>query len=367
MWDFLGQASLLPRWAKWLALVLLAATITPGLQAMHLPASQLLGPMLAGILVGVFAGGIRLPRLWHVGAQSIVGCLIATLVTPGIIVAFVHDWPVIMAAVVATLLASGALGWLMMSWRVLPGTTAIWGAAPGGAAAMVVMAEAFGADIRLVALMQYMRVAGVAVTAALLAHWLAGGLPASVPVPPMFPAIEPLAFASTLVLAALGGFIGRRFRVPAGPLLLPLVFGAVLHGAGLVDLQIPRWLITLCYAVIGCSIGLGFTRPVLVLAAAALPRIIFTTVVLIGFCGLVSLVLMWELNIDALTAFLAMSPGGLDSIAAIGAASHVDMSFVMALQTARLILVILIAPPLARFLSDRFHRSAQGFSPAAGD
>src|SRR4030095_4290218 len=37
-------------------------------------------------------------------------------------------------------------------------------------------------------------------------------------------------------------------------------------------------------------------------------------------------------GIDPLTAYLATSPGGMDSVAIIGAASKADLSFVMALQ-----------------------------------
>ena len=52
-----------------------------------------------------------------------------------------------------------------------------------------------------------------------------------------------------------------------------------------------------------------------------------------------------------LTAYLAASPGGADAVAIIAASSRVDMSFVMAMQVARLILVILIGPSLARLLA----------------
>ncbi|MCG5475086.1 MAG: AbrB family transcriptional regulator, partial [Sinorhizobium fredii] len=58
-------------------------------------------------------------------------------------------------------------------------------------------------------------------------------------------------------------------------------------------------------------------------------------------------------GIDPLTAYLATSPGGLDSIAVIAASSDVDLPFVMALQTARLLIITLIGPVLARFVADR--------------
>ena len=43
----------------------------------------------------------------------------------------------------------------------------------------------------------------------------------------------------------------------------------------------------------------------------------------------------------------------MDSVAIIGAASNVDLSFVMALQTLRLVIVLIVGPPLARFIAQR--------------
>ena len=61
-----------------------------------------------------------------------------------------RSWPLFVLAVGSVVVASVVLGWLMARWRLLPGTTAVWGSFPGAATAMVLMAEAFGADARLV-------------------------------------------------------------------------------------------------------------------------------------------------------------------------------------------------------------------------
>ncbi|MGB5799326.1 MAG: AbrB family transcriptional regulator, partial [Mesorhizobium sp.] len=48
----------------------------------------------------------------------------------------------------------------------------------------------------------------------------------------------------------------------------------------------------------------------------------------------------------------ATSPGGMDSIAIIAAATNnVDISFVMALQTVRFMIVLLLGPSLARLMA----------------
>jgi membrane AbrB-like protein len=76
-----------------------------------------------------------------------------------------------------------------------------------------------------------------------------------------------------------------------------------------------------------------------------------------GVCAVLAFVLVQVAGIDPLTAYLATSPGGMDSVAIIAASSsNVDMSFVMALQGVRLVIVLLAGPPLARFVAQRMTR-----------
>ncbi len=87
-------------------------------------------------------------------------------------------------------------------------------------------------------------------------------------------------------------------------------------------------------------------------AFRALPQIILSIVLLIGFCGGLAWLLAEHFHLDPLTAYLATSPGGMDTIAVIAATSqNVDLEFVMALQTVRLFLVIFLGPVLARLFA----------------
>ena len=55
---------------------------------------------------------------------------------------------------------------------------------------------------------------------------------------------------------------------------------------------------------------------------------------------------------DPLTAYLATSPGGMDSIAIIAAASRdVNLSFIMALQMARFLFVLFFGPAVSRLVA----------------
>ena len=312
-----------------------------------LPAAFFLGPMAAGVIMGVNGASIRVPRLPYIGAQAIMGAFIASAITPSILHSFFQEWPIILAVVFAIIAASSFLGWIMSRWRVMPGTTSVWGSSPGAAAAMVIMAAEFGADARLVAFMQYFRVACVAGLASVIAAvWTHTAGPTH-PATEWFPAVHREAFAGTLLLAGGCALAGRLFRIPSGPMLITLLFGSMLNLSGAIDIELPKWLLAGTYTLLGWSVGLHFTPAILTHAVRAIPKILLSVTLLIAFCGGLAFVLTRTLGIDALTAYLATSPGGMDSIAIIAASTHVDMPFVMALQTIRFLIIVMVGPHLA--------------------
>lgn len=338
------------RGLQWTVLVALSAALVLVMELAGLPAALLMGPMAAGIALGTNAAGIRAGGPAFAGAQAIIGCLIAQAIDPQIIGTFVHTWPLFLPLIIAVLAASSFLGWMMSRWSNLPGTTAVWGSSPGAATAMMLMAQAFGADARLVAFMQYLRVVFVAVSAALAAHFWLGVSAAAQPVA-WFPPVHWPSFAATLALAGLGGWVGVKLRLPAGAFLVPMAAGAVLHVTGVLNLELPQWLLAVSYAFVGWNIGLRFTRRIIAHASRALPQIVLSILLLLGFCGALAYLLSKVTGIDPLTAYLAMSPGGMDSIAIIAAAARVDLPFVMTLQTVRFVIVMLLGPPLARVVA----------------
>ena len=335
-----------------LALSVLLAAV---LEFARLPAALLVGPMLVAIFAGVNGATIRPPRYVFIAAQAVVGCLIAASIEPEIFASFLSDWPLFLGIVLATLTASSLLGYIISRWKVLPGTTAVWGSTPGAASAMVLMADAFGADARLVAFMQYLQgdlrlFGGGRHRPAVGRHVRRRGAGDGLVSADRAGRTLPRRSASRPPVP----LIGRAVRLPAGTFLGPMILGAALHLGGYVTLQLPQWLLAASYAVVGWSIGLNFTRTILSHAARALPQIIASIVALIAFCAALGFAMSRALGIDPLTAYLATSPGGMDSVAIIAAASdNVNLSFVMALQTARFMIVLIAGPPLARLIAKR--------------
>jgi len=158
--------------------------------------------------------------------------------------------------------------------------------------------------------------------------------------------------ALVLVLAALGQQLARVVRLQAWALLGPMILLSALHAAGWLSIDLPRRLLAAAYALLGWHVGLGFRRDALLHAGRVLPVVVAAALCLMGLCGVLAWCLTRLAHTDTLTAYLATSPGGLDSVAIIAASTpQVDLPFVLALQAVRLLFVICLAPLITRLVA----------------
>ncbi len=336
------------QWAALLAASLILAELA---HQTGFPAAYLLGPMLCGAGFSLTGVGLRVGRPVLSFSQGIIGCLVARSVTTDILGSIAHDWRAILLVISTTVLAGGLVGWVLVKLGTLPGVTAAWGSSPGAASAMIVMSGDFGADVRLVAFMQYLRVLLVVLTASVVSRWLLGDSAAIAVDAAKAAPLSVVAFCETMAIAVGGAMVGRLLKVPAGALLLPMVVGAALRAAGLVEIALPPWLLHIAYLAVGWYVGLSFDRQILGHALKAAPTLLLSTLALIGLCAVSAWLLTRLMGIDPLTAYLATSPGGLDSVAVIATSSRANVPFVLAMQTMRLFIVILTGPPIAKLIS----------------
>ena len=341
-----------PPLLQWSVLLLLSLLISLLWGAMGLPAALLLGPMLGGVVFGVNGVRLGVPRWPYTGAQGVIGAMVTMAITPAIVTTLGSHVLLFAVVMAATLIGAAAIGWLISRSGLIPGGTAVYGTSPGAASAMVLLGEAEGADTQLVAFMQYSRVLLVALAAALVAHWWAGGVTAHPPAAAAWAVpVHWGKLALVLVLIAVGQQLARLLRLPAWELLGPMLLLSVLHAGGWLTVELPRWLLAAAYALVGWHIGLGFRREALRHAGRALPVVLAAALCLMGLCGALAWCLMQLAHVDALTAYLATSPGGMDSVAIIAASTpRVDLPFVLALQAVRLLFVIALAPFITRLV-----------------
>ncbi|CAK7060219.1 MAG: hypothetical protein DELT_01400 [Desulfovibrio sp.] len=335
-------------WAVLLALTLVVFAVC---EAVHLPASPLLAGIAGGAFLALRDAGLRMPKPFFQLCQSILGLMISTSFTVDVLYGMRDNWFLTILIVVSVIIF-GLIGGLALTVRQwLPGTTGIWGISPGGATAMILMSEANGGDMRLVAIMQYLRVVIVSFIAVGVARFLGADLPAEAKtftLTTFFPPTDYLNLALTLAVAVACCFTAYLFRSSIAGFLLAMLVGAVVQNAGIVTIELPGWLLTIAFMTIGWNIGLSFNRAVFLYACKAMPKILAAIFFMVGSAGVLAAALVVVWDIDPLTAYLATSPGGADAVAIIAASSGGDMAFIMGTQTLRLFVVVLTGPYLAR-------------------
>jgi membrane AbrB-like protein len=326
-------------------------------QVAGVPAAWLVGPMLVAVALALaWPGRPTMPPRARLASLAVVGGVLAAAFRPSVLPLIVANWVPVCLVAGGTLLLSLAIGYLLARFARLDRRTAALGTLPGAASGMLAMSGPLGADPRLVALMQYTRVIVVVVTAALVArlgsahelvqHRISGQMAAhhgAVIVQDAW-----LTYGITALVAALGTWVGTLLRLPAGALLGPLLLGASLEELGVLRIMWPPGVPQVAYLVLGVYVGLLFDRTSIGRAGRLFPLVLASTVGLVVACAGLGWALSAFMRIDLLTAYLATTPGGIDSVAIMALGSGANAPLVLAVQMLRLFAVVLAGALLGR-------------------
>ena len=330
-------------------------------QSAGLPAGWLVGPMLVALALAlVWKEHPTVPRWGRIASLAVVGAMLAATFRPSVIPLVAGHWLPVILVVGGTLLLSLGTGLLLSALVRIDRKTAALGALPGAASGMLAMSDPLGADARLVALMQYTRVVVVVVTATLVGRLVAGAAPQPISSQGLKPAPGGMdllvqgsvpTYAATVLVAVLGAWAGTRLRLPAGALLGPLILGVALAELGIVHLTWPPGVPQAAYLVLGLWVGLLFDGASVKRAGRLFPFVLASAVGLVLACAALGWALAALTGIDGMTAYLATTPGGIDSVAIVALGTGADAPLVLAVQMLRLLAVVFAGSLLARWWS----------------
>ena len=336
---------------SWLLVVAAGAGAGVVLELLSLPSPVLFGALFGGLLHALTSPHeLELPPLASRVGQGLVGAVIGALVQLPTLVRIAADWPSVLLVTLGTLAISLVAGRLLALHRDVSPTTGAFALVAGGASGIVALARDLGADDRVVTIVQYLRVLLVLLAMPLVTTVLFA--PAAGQGPVAGPATRWLPDLTFVVLAVGAGLLLQRVvTAPATALLGPMAVATALSASGLLgQVSVPWALESLGYALIGIQVGLRFTRASLRSIARLLPLACTLIVAVIAASGLVGAVLAEATGVDGLTAYLATTPGGLYAVLATAADSGADVTYVLAVQVVRVVVMLLVAPLLARVL-----------------
>jgi len=341
--------------ARWALLVALTAAGTVALDALAVPSPALFAGLVGAAalaLLGLAPG--RVARPLSISAQAVVGVVIGVLARSETLVAVARDWLPVLLVGSGTLALSMAAGLLLGRSRGVSALTGMLALTAGGASGLVAVTRELGGDERVVAVVQYLRVVLVTVSMPVAAGAVYGASADAVSGPESAGAPWYLGLLLTVACGAVGVPLARQLRVPAGGLLGPMTVALVLTLTGVAGGAVPpSALVELAYAVIGWQAGVRFTRESLRVVAGLLPAAVALIAAVVAACAALGALLARLTGATPLEGYLATTPGGIYAVLATAISSGVDVAFVGAVQVLRVVVMLLVAPAIARVVARR--------------
>ncbi|APE16265.1 AbrB family transcriptional regulator [Mycolicibacterium pallens] len=337
---------------RWILLVLVTIGVTVPLDRLGVPSAALFAALLVGIVLAIARlAPASVPRRAGLAAQGVLGVYIGTMVHSDALSALGPNWPVVLGVGVITLLLSIGAGALLGLHRDISALTGALALVAGGASGLVAIARELGGDDRVVAVVQYLRVAVITasmpVVVTLVYHAQRSADAAQTIQSHSAPWYLSLGMIVVLVVA--GATAGRLARLPGSGLLGPMALTIVIELSGVsFGLAVPAVAVSVSYMLIGWQAGVAFTRESLRAIERLLPAALGLIVLLnVATAGL-GVALSKIAGVSMLDGYLATSPGGIYAVLATAVETGSNVTFIIAAQVLRVLLMLFAAPLLAR-------------------
>lgn len=262
----------------------------------------------------------------------------------------IGQWPITLAALVIEMLLIVVACGLFLIWVFrLDKGTAYLSSFPGHLSFIVALAAAGTGDPRQIVVIQVIRVAVLTLCAPIGALFLpVGTFSAGVDADPMM--------METLVMAALActlaGWIFVRLRIPAGYVLGSMAAATTLKLTGFFPGQLPQPLVDGVLVGMGALIGSRFAGISRADISKALAGGLGSTAIAVAIVTLTALVVAQFVDMPVGQIWLGLSPGGLESMGALGVALGYDTAFIAAHHVFRLLLLTFAIPVVAMMFRD---------------
>jgi membrane AbrB-like protein len=301
------------------------------------PIPWMIGPMIGVAVLNLTGVRMHSPPLARQMGQVILGSAVSLYFTPPVVAELAANLPAILAATVAAFLVGG-LGALTLSRASgVDRKSTFFASIPGGAMAMAVLADRYGAQIAPVAVAHSLRVSLVVILVPFLLTY--GGFPLEAAayrpnVPLNFSILIPW-----LAISWLLGELSERLHFHNGCLLTPIFIGAALTMSGVELSAVPHQLIDLAQLMFGLVLGARYERAFFARYRLFIPFALLNSCFILVASVAAGAALGWAFGLPVATMILATAPGGLAEMTITAQALKISVPLVVAFHLFRVVVV----------------------------
>jgi membrane AbrB-like protein len=332
--EFTKLGERMPGMLKALALGIPAGYLFHRLQA---PIPWMIGPMVAVATLNLLGVQMHSPPYARQMGQVILGSAVSLYFTPTVVRALAANLPAIVAATVAVFVVAGLGALILSRTSGVDGKSTFFASVPGGAMAMAVLADRYGAQIAPVAVAHSLRVSVVVILIPFALTY--GGFPLEASAYRPSVPLDYSLLAPWLAVGCVLGEVSERFRFNNGYLLMPIFFGAALTVSGFQLSAVPRWMTEFAQLMFGLVLGARYERAFFARYKLFIPFALLNSFFMLIASVAAGALLAWFFDLPIATMILATSPGGLAEMTITAQALQISVPLVVAFHLFRVVVV----------------------------
>lgn len=302
------------------------------------PIPWMIGPMVAVAACNLMGAKLLSPPYARQTGQVILGSAVSLYFTATVLAALAAHLGAIIASTLSAFVVGGLGALILSRLSGVDGKSTFFASIPGGAMAMAVLAERYGASVPAVAVAHSLRVSFVVIVVPFAVTYSGIPLEGFGPVRPEVP-FDPLILALWLAVGAIVGGVSERLRFHNGFLLMPIFIGAGLTVSGVELSGVPHWLTDFAQLMFGLVLGARYDRDFFIRYKLFVPFALVNAVLVLVLSALTALLLGWLFGLPIATMLVSTAPGGLAEMTLVAQALGIGVPLVVAFHFFRVVVV----------------------------
>ena len=301
------------------------------------PIPWMIGPMIAVAALSLMGVRMHSPPYARQMGQVFLGSAVGLYFTPPVVTELAANFPAIVVATASAFFVGGLGAVILNRVTGVDGKSAFFASIPGGAMAMAVLAERYGAQIAPVAVAHSLRVSIVVIVIPFVLTY--GGVPlVAAAYRPDVP-LDPLILVPWLAFGFVLGEVSERLGLTNGYLLAPIFFGAGLTMGGIQLSAVPHWMTDFAQLMFGLVLGARYERAFFARHKLFIPFALLNSFLILITSVAVAVALAWAFELPIATMIIATAPGGLSEMTITAQALKIGVPLVVAFHIFRVVMV----------------------------
>ena len=313
---------------------------------LNLPAPFLMGPVLVSTLLAILRTNFSVPEQIKQISFILIGISVGSNVTPESLLSF-SRWPfsiLFMILSVITIIFTCKI--ILQKYFRMDEKSSLLASTPGHLSFVLMLGTETKADTTKIAVIQSIRVLVLTIITPVIIYLYNGNEFNEAKVQ-----IEIMDSGSLIVLflvSIFSGLVLKTLKLPAPLLIGAMLASAISHATNLTPGYVPNFLEGIAFAILGTVIGARFVGVELQNLKTCLISGLTITFVGIAICFLVTFVVYKFTGIPFIHIFIAIAPGGLETMVAMGGFVNAEPTYVAFHHVIRLFFIALLIPIILR-------------------